>query len=71
VRDLIRRGEIGDVRRISWFEGHKFDWPTQSGFYFRRPWGPGVHAALCSTLVSMSSIRSAGGFRKRQSRCLS
>jgi predicted dehydrogenase len=41
VRELIRNGEIGEVRRISWFEGHKFDWPTQSGFYFRRPWGAG------------------------------
>lgn len=41
VRNIIRNGEIGEVRRISWFEGHKFDWPTQSGFYFRRPWGSG------------------------------
>jgi len=41
VHDYIRRGDLGRVRRISWSEGHKFDWPTQSGFYFRRPWREG------------------------------
>ncbi|WP_175345379.1 Gfo/Idh/MocA family oxidoreductase [Bradyrhizobium sp. ORS 375] len=41
VRALIENDEIGEIRRISWSEGHKFDWPTQSGFYFRRPWGTG------------------------------
>jgi predicted dehydrogenase len=38
VGEMIRNGEIGQVQRIKWSEGRKFDWPTQSGFYFRRPW---------------------------------
>ncbi len=38
VRRLIKEGRIGAVRRIRWSEGHKFDWPSQSGFNFRRPW---------------------------------
>lgn len=41
ARELIAAGEIGDVRRIHWAEGQKFEWPTQSGFYFRRPWKTG------------------------------
>lgn len=41
ARDLIAAGEIGAVRHISWAEGQKFEWPTQSGFYFRRPWKTG------------------------------
>lgn len=41
ARDLILDGEIGDIRRIHWAEGQKFEWPTQSGFYFRRPWKTG------------------------------
>lgn len=41
ARELIRAGEIGDIRRIHWAEGQKFEWPTQSGFYFRRPWKTG------------------------------
>lgn len=39
AREMIRNGDIGEIRRISWTEGRKFDWPTESGFYFRRPWG--------------------------------
>ena len=38
VRRLIKDGRIGAVRRITWNEGRKFDWPSQSGFNFRRPW---------------------------------
>jgi predicted dehydrogenase len=41
ARDLIAADEIGEVRRIKWAEGQKFEWPTQSGFYFRRPWKTG------------------------------
>jgi predicted dehydrogenase len=41
ARELIAAGEIGEVRRIEWAEGQKFEWPTQSGFYFRRPWKTG------------------------------
>jgi predicted dehydrogenase len=41
ARELIAAGEIGEVRRIKWAEGQKFEWPTQSGFYFRRPWKTG------------------------------
>ena len=38
VRDLLASGKLGTVRRIDWQEGHKFDWPSRSGFNFRRPW---------------------------------
>lgn len=41
ARDIIAAGEIGDVCSIDWAEGQKFEWPTQSGFYFRRPWRTG------------------------------
>ena len=41
ARDLIAGGELGEISRISWAEGQKFEWPTQSGFYFRRPWKTG------------------------------
>ncbi len=41
AREIIAGGEIGEVRRIHWAEGQKFEWPTQSGFYFRRPWTTG------------------------------
>ena len=41
AREIIAGGEIGEVRRIEWAEGQKFEWPTQSGFYFRRPWKTG------------------------------
>ena len=38
IRDLLRNGRIGRIKHISWSEGRPFDWPTQSGFNFRRPW---------------------------------
>jgi predicted dehydrogenase len=41
AREIIAAGEIGDVCSINWAEGQKFEWPTQSGFYFRRPWKTG------------------------------
>lgn len=41
AHELIAAGEIGDVCSIKWAEGQKFEWPTQSGFYFRRPWKTG------------------------------
>ena len=41
VRDFIASGQLGEVRKVTWTEGHKFDWPTQSGFNFRRPWPDG------------------------------
>ncbi len=41
ARDIIRSGELGEIRAITWAEGQKFEWPTQSGFYFRRPWKDG------------------------------
>ena len=41
VRDFIASGQLGEVRKVTWAEGHKFDWPTQSGFNFRRPWPDG------------------------------
>ena len=41
AHQIIRAGELGDIVRIGWAEGQKFEWPTQSGFYFRRPWKGG------------------------------
>lgn len=41
AKKLIADGEIGEIRQIQWAEGQKFEWPTQSGFYFRRPWKTG------------------------------
>jgi len=41
AHEIITAGEIGDVCSINWAEGQKFEWPTQSGFYFRRPWKTG------------------------------
>ncbi len=38
VRALIGAGSLGEITRVTWHEGHKFDWPSQSGFNFRRPW---------------------------------
>jgi predicted dehydrogenase len=38
VRKFIQEGRLGRIRSIQWAEGYKFDWPAQSGFYFRRPW---------------------------------
>lgn len=41
AKKLIAEGALGEIRRIVWAEGQKFEWPTQSGFYFRRPWKTG------------------------------
>ena len=41
VKEYIASGKLGEIRSISWAEGHRFDWPTQSGFNFRRPWPKG------------------------------
>jgi predicted dehydrogenase len=41
VKDYIEAGKLGTVTSIVWQEGHRFDWPTQSGFNFRRPWPNG------------------------------
>jgi predicted dehydrogenase len=38
IRDYIQSGRLGKLRRLVWHEGGKFEWPTFSGFYFRRPW---------------------------------
>lgn len=38
IFDYVRSGKLGPVRSIRWAEGRKFEWPTQSGFNFRRPW---------------------------------
>jgi predicted dehydrogenase len=43
VRDLLRRGAIGPVRFIGYYDGTRYDWPTASGFAFgRRSGGRGV-----------------------------
>lgn len=34
VKELLRTGTIGDLRRIQFYEGEKADWPSASGFYF-------------------------------------
>ena len=41
VKEYIATGKLGEITSISWAEGHRFDWPTQSGFNFRRPWPNG------------------------------
>jgi len=41
VKEYISNGKLGEITSISWAEGHRFDWPTQSGFNFRRPWPNG------------------------------
>lgn len=38
AQDILRSGTLGTIKQITWAEGRKFDWPTQSGFNFRRPW---------------------------------
>lgn len=70
ARAIVRSGQLGRLRRISWIEGHKFDWPTQSGFYFRRPWNGrprgvlldiGVHVLdlICWWLDAAPTVRGA------------
>ena len=34
INDIIRSGELGEVRSIDYGEGGVFAWPTASGFYF-------------------------------------
>ena len=34
IAAITRTGELGRLRSIAWAEGVKFNWPTQSGFYF-------------------------------------
>lgn len=34
IRELIKEGALGKLRRIQFFWGEKFDWPAASGFYF-------------------------------------
>lgn len=34
IRELIRRGELGPLQRVTCFEGEAFDWPAASGNYF-------------------------------------
>ena len=46
VRDIIRSGQLGEIRKITWEEGRKFDWPSQSGFNFRRPWNGRARGVL-------------------------
>lgn len=41
AKDYIASGKLGTVTSLVWEEGHRFDWPTQSGFNFRRPWPKG------------------------------
>jgi len=67
ARDILRSGRIGQVRKIVWHEGRKFDWPSQSGFNFRpspqgRPRGVfldiGIHVIdlLCWWLDARPSV---------------
>lgn len=41
VKEILSTGQLGTITSIVWREGHRFDWPTQSGFNFRRPWQKG------------------------------
>lgn len=34
AKELVDRGEIGEVERITYEEGGEYNWPTTSGFYF-------------------------------------
>jgi predicted dehydrogenase len=56
ARDMIRAGTLGTIRRIRWDEGYRFDWPTQSGFYFRRPWQGRPRGALIDTGVHLLDV---------------
>ena len=36
IAEHLRNGDLGQLRRLSWREGNRFEWPTVSGFYFQR-----------------------------------
>lgn len=36
IKAFIERGELGEIVRIEYAEGGVFNWPTSSGFYFKR-----------------------------------
>lgn len=36
IGEHLRYGDLGRLRTIRWREGNRFEWPTVSGFYFRR-----------------------------------
>jgi predicted dehydrogenase len=42
VRELLRSGEVGPVRRITIYDGTQFAWPSASAFYLRDPQARGV-----------------------------
>jgi predicted dehydrogenase len=54
--EMIRNGDLGQIRNIVWDEGYRFAWPTQSGFYFRRPWAGRPRGALLDTGVHVLDI---------------
>lgn len=56
VKQAIDTNMIGKIRRIVWAEGHKFDWPTQSGFNFRREWKGRPRGALLDIGVHVFDI---------------
>ena len=56
AREMIRAGTLGTIRRIRWDEGYRFEWPTQSGFYFRRPWQGRPRGALIDTGVHLLDV---------------
>ena len=33
VKEIIKSGQIGQVRSIKYYEGNSFDWPSSTGFY--------------------------------------
>jgi predicted dehydrogenase len=53
VAEKIRAGAIGTVKRVTWFEGRKFEWPVRTGFMFRRPWSERPRGALLDMGVHM------------------
>lgn len=36
IKGAIEDGEIGDIKKITYYEGGEYNWPTVSGFYFNK-----------------------------------
>ncbi len=53
VAKMIQSGAIGTVKRVTWLEGRKFEWPVRTGFMFRRPWSERPRGALLDMGVHM------------------
>jgi predicted dehydrogenase len=45
IQKMIRSEELGRLLSVSWVEGHKPSWPTQSGYYFTQHMQDGLPGA--------------------------